>query len=239
LWGWWTGNRPQEDLAKLGYRSHRKVDIFGYLTIFLQHARSSSLNLTISPFIPSKYGDVGRNFQEKTFVWKITKSLKTDWGWNRGYKSQGTQFLSLMATSNWGWDMEYKSQATQHYSPKTGWCNRKTIYLYAKLFGTLKKAPGVLHNKYPKELLETCRERKRCLWLWIHCTADLQERMPFQKLCHVHKPIMKVGKISKPRMKVRKNYVCKELHMIDITNINLYNYTRKFELIYMSSGIKI
>jgi hypothetical protein len=32
----------------------------------------------------------------------------------------------------------------------------------------------------------------------------LQERMPFQKLCHVHKPIMKVGKISKPRMKVRK-----------------------------------
>jgi hypothetical protein len=50
---------------------------------------------------------------------------------------------------------------------------------------------------------------------------------------------MKVGKISKPRMKVRKNYVCKELHMIDITNIDLYNYTRKFELIYMSSGIKI
>jgi hypothetical protein len=27
--------------------------------------------------------------------------------------------------------------------------------------------------------------------------------------------------------------------MIDITNINLYNYTRKFELIYVSSGIKI
>ncbi len=31
------------------------------------------------------------------------------------------------------------------------------------MFGTLKKAPGVLHKKYPKEALETCKERKRSL----------------------------------------------------------------------------
>jgi predicted nucleotide-binding protein (sugar kinase/HSP70/actin superfamily) len=37
-------------------------------------------------------------------------------------------------------------------------------YLFiCKMFRTLKKAPGVLHKKYPKEVLETCKERKRCL----------------------------------------------------------------------------
>jgi hypothetical protein len=34
-----------------------------------------------------------------------------------------------------------------------------------KMFGTLKKAPEVLHKKYPKQVLETCKERKRCLGL--------------------------------------------------------------------------
>jgi predicted nucleotide-binding protein (sugar kinase/HSP70/actin superfamily) len=36
-------------------------------------------------------------------------------------------------------------------------------YLFiCKMFGTLKKAPGVLQKKYPKEVLETCKERNRC-----------------------------------------------------------------------------
>jgi hypothetical protein len=70
LWGWWTGNRPREDLAKLGYRPQRKVEIFGYLTIFLQHARPSSLNLAISQFSPSKYGDFGKKIPRKNLCMK-------------------------------------------------------------------------------------------------------------------------------------------------------------------------
>ncbi len=153
--------------------------------------------------------------------------LHSNWGWNREYNSQGTQFLSLMATLKLGMKQglqEWRNpisliHAYSQIGDETGSTRIKVPnttaqrhvdvmenYLFiCKMFGTLKKAPGVLHKKYPKEALETCKERKRCLWLWIHCTADLQERMPFQKLCHVHKPIMKVGKISKPRMKVRKN----------------------------------
>jgi predicted nucleotide-binding protein (sugar kinase/HSP70/actin superfamily) len=37
-------------------------------------------------------------------------------------------------------------------------------YLFiCKMFGTLKSAPGVLQKKYPKKVLETFKERKRCL----------------------------------------------------------------------------
>ncbi len=139
LWGWWTGNRPQEDLAKFGYRSQRRAEIFGYLTIFLQHATPSSLNLAISQFFPQNMANLERKFQEKTFVWKIFEDrlgmrqglqesmfpislthgytqigdkvrstrvmvpkfsyswLHLNWGWNRVYKSQDTQFLSVMA----------------------------------------------------------------------------------------------------------------------------------------------
>jgi hypothetical protein len=70
LWGWWTGNYPQEDLAKFGYRSQRKVEIFGYLTICLQHTRPSSLNLAISQFFPSKYGDFGKKIPRKNLCMK-------------------------------------------------------------------------------------------------------------------------------------------------------------------------
>jgi hypothetical protein len=106
LWGWWTGNRPQEDLAKLGYRSQRKLEIFGYLTIFLQHARPSSLNLAISQFFPSIYGDFGKKIPRKNLcmknLWRRIGDETGDWGWNRGYKSHGTPFLSVMATVKLG-----------------------------------------------------------------------------------------------------------------------------------------
>jgi hypothetical protein len=57
-------------LAKLGYRSHRKVESFGYLPICLQHARPSSLNLAISQFFPSKYGDFGKKIPRKNLCMK-------------------------------------------------------------------------------------------------------------------------------------------------------------------------
>ncbi len=51
--------------------------------------------------------------------------------------------------------------------PKTTAQRRDDVmenYLFiCKMFGTLQKAPGVLHKKYPKEVLETCKERKSCV----------------------------------------------------------------------------
>ncbi len=43
--------------------------------IFATNARSSSLNLAISPFFPSKYGDVGNKIPRKNLCMKKTLNL--------------------------------------------------------------------------------------------------------------------------------------------------------------------
>jgi hypothetical protein len=37
LWGWWTGEQPQEDLAKFGYRSEGKITIFETLNFLIPY----------------------------------------------------------------------------------------------------------------------------------------------------------------------------------------------------------
>jgi hypothetical protein len=59
LWGKWTGNHPQENLAKFGYKSERKVNVFWNLTILWWHARTYHLNLTNFLKIPRNIATLG------------------------------------------------------------------------------------------------------------------------------------------------------------------------------------
>jgi len=45
-----TGDRPQEDLAKFGYRPDSKVELFLEPAIFWRHPRNYGLNLVNSAF---------------------------------------------------------------------------------------------------------------------------------------------------------------------------------------------
>jgi hypothetical protein len=48
LWGRWVDDHPQEDLAKFGYRSERKVEMFRNYVIFWWYARIYCPNMAIS-----------------------------------------------------------------------------------------------------------------------------------------------------------------------------------------------
>ncbi len=48
LWGRWVNDHPQEDLAKFGYRSERKVEMFRNYVIFWWYARIYCPNMAIS-----------------------------------------------------------------------------------------------------------------------------------------------------------------------------------------------
>ncbi len=103
-------------------------------------------------------------WMDKWMKWCFTTSfIICNWGRNKEYKSQCTQFLSLMATlklgmkqglqesryphfshswlhSNWGWNREYKNQGAQYYNPKTWWCNGK-LFIYMQNVWYSKKCP--------------------------------------------------------------------------------------------------
>jgi hypothetical protein len=55
------------NLAKIGYRLERKVEMFWNFTIIWQHARTSGLNMAISLF-SLKYGYFGPFFLQIFFV---------------------------------------------------------------------------------------------------------------------------------------------------------------------------
>jgi hypothetical protein len=106
-------------------------------------------------------------------------------GMRHGVQESRYQFLSLMATLKLGMkqglqESRYPISLIHGYSQigDETWTTRvklpnttaqrqddviEKLFIYMQMFGTLKKAPGVQHNKYPKEVLETCKERKRCL----------------------------------------------------------------------------
>jgi hypothetical protein len=54
LWGRRVGNHPDEELAKFGYRSERKLEKLMNCALFWQHARTYCLNIVNSIFFPKK-----------------------------------------------------------------------------------------------------------------------------------------------------------------------------------------
>ncbi len=67
LWGRWTDGHPQEDLAKFGCKSERKVDFFWGTRLYIGNMLepiSTSLSLAIS-----QNKIACHFFQKKSFVW--------------------------------------------------------------------------------------------------------------------------------------------------------------------------
>jgi len=69
LWGRYSGNHLQEDLAKFGYRPGREVEAFRNPAIFWRHAPTYCLNLAISETTSTNSGDFGQFFPKESIVW--------------------------------------------------------------------------------------------------------------------------------------------------------------------------
>ncbi len=68
LWGGWKNDYPQEDLAKFGYRSERKVEFLWNHAIYWH----CGLNVATSTFyLPRNMATLGHFFQKKSFSTRI------------------------------------------------------------------------------------------------------------------------------------------------------------------------
>jgi hypothetical protein len=71
LWCSHTGYHSQEELARFGYRSERKVEKFKNTAIFSWPAGIYSLNKVISEKNSSETGDFGAFISQNSFVWVV------------------------------------------------------------------------------------------------------------------------------------------------------------------------
>jgi len=69
LWDFCTGDHPQEDLAKFGYRSERKVEYCWYPIIYWRQSRTNNLNIMNSTFFWSPNMKTLSHFFKKALLY--------------------------------------------------------------------------------------------------------------------------------------------------------------------------
>ncbi len=81
LWCSHTGYHSQEELAKFGYRSERKVEKCKNTAIFSWSVGIYWLNKVISEKNSSETGDFGAFFSQNSFVWVVLNFFCVHFSW--------------------------------------------------------------------------------------------------------------------------------------------------------------